>query len=232
MSRGEKMRYTRYDLKKQNGFKIFVVSLLMIFFLAFIIGTFVFKVIVKNTAGFSSNDIKISDSSNKYVKFVAIQGGVYKDKNNADTQKNLLSNYGVSFSVTDSDKTRVCMGIYTEENAKGIMDSLTKKNIDNTKIVFTIHQNDLYNVEVTEIINANLKILNKLSESDVKSIKTDELKKWCASLKDVNDGDNNSKLILKELKEYINKLPGEIEKKDGEQNYIYIFDVLKKISSS
>ncbi|WP_333860052.1 SPOR domain-containing protein [Clostridium sp.] len=224
------MRYTRYDLKKENGVKFFIAVLLMIFFLAFVIGTFVFKVIVKNAASFSSNNVKVSNPSNKYIKFVAVQGGIYKDKNNADAQKNLLSSYGIPFSIVDSDKTRVCIGVYTDENAKQIMDSLRKNNVDNTKIVFNVYQNDLYNVELIEIINANLKILNKLSESDVKSIKTDELKKWCASLKDVKGSNNDSKLILKEIKEYINKLPEEIEKKDGEQNYIYIFNILKKIS--
>lgn len=226
------MRYTRYDLKKENGFKFFIFLLLMIFFIAFIIGTFVFKVILKSTADFSSNNVKISNSSNKHIEFVAVQGGIYKDKNNADTQKNLLSSYGIPFSIVDSDKTRVCVGIYTDENVKQIIDSLSKNNVDNTKIVFNVYENDPYNVELTEIINANLKILNKLSESDVKSIKTDELKKWCDSLKDVKGSSSNSKLILKEMKEYINKLPKEIEKKDGEQNYIYIFNVLKKVSQS
>ena len=106
------MRYTRYDLKKENGVKFFIAVLLMIFFPAFVIGTFVF------------NNVKVSNPSNKYIKFIAVQGGIYKDKNNADAQKNLLSSYGIPFSIVDSDKTRVCIGVYTDENAKQIMDSL------------------------------------------------------------------------------------------------------------
>lgn len=226
------MRYTRYDLKKGNGFNAFIVSLLIIFFLSFIIGTFVFRVIIRNTANFAQGNVEISNSGSKYIKFVVVQGGVYKDKNNADIQQKLLSNYGVPFSIKDSDKIKVYVGIYTEEDAKKIMDNLTQKNVDNTKVVFTINQNDLYSAEISEIIKANIKILNKLSESDVNSIKTDELKKWCISLEDVKGNDNDKELILKKLKEYVNELPSEIKKTDGEKNYIYIFDVLKKISSS
>lgn len=90
------MRYTRYDLKRKMdlSFYIFIVNDI---FIAFIIGTFVFKVILKSTADFSSNNVKISNSSNKHIEFVAVQGGIYKDKNNADTQKNLLSSYGIPF---------------------------------------------------------------------------------------------------------------------------------------
>ncbi|MFL0195764.1 hypothetical protein ACJDU8_09345 [Clostridium sp. WILCCON 0269] len=230
------MRYTRYDLKKDKDTKIFIISILTLFFMAFVIGTFVFKVIIKNTGNFGENisesQVERANSNSKYVKFIAVQGGVYRDNNNANAEKNLLAKYGLAFCITDSDKTRVFLGIYPEENGKQIMESLTSQKIDNTHMIFTVNQNSSCNVEITQIINANLKILNKLSESDVKSIKTEDLKKWCSSLKDVESNDNNGKLILKELKEYINKLPQEIEKSNGEQNYIYIFNVLKKVASS
>ena len=112
-----------------------------------------------------------------------------------------------------------------------MMKSLTDQKVDNSKIIFTIKKDDLCNVEIAEIINANLEILNKLSEQDVKSIQTDELKKWCSSLKSEKMENSNNKLVLKELKEYVSKLPKEIEKDKAEENYVYMFKVLKKVNS-
>lgn len=237
------MKYTRYDLKREKSIKSFVIFTCIIFATAFILGTFIFKVIFKTSGNLNSNTAstafqnKIHNDSNsnsvvdgKSVKFIVVQGGVYKDKNNAIQEKNLLTKYGVPFSIQDSDKTKVFLGIFQEDIGEKMMKSLTDQKVDNSKVVFTIKKDDLCNAEIAEIINANLQILNKLLEQDVKSIQTDGLKKWCSSLKCGEDEKRDNKLVLKELEEHVSKLPKEIEKDKVEENYTYIFNVLKKVN--
>ncbi|MBP2032986.1 hypothetical protein J2Z42_001665 [Clostridium algifaecis] len=234
------MKYTRYDLKKKTGTKSFVIIITLIFITAFIIGTFAFKILMSNYGGNAiKTDMsadKTEDSYNKKsaidgseTKFIAVQGGIYKDNNNVDEEKKLLSSYGVPFEIKDGDKVRVFLGIYTEAGAKDIVSSLTKQKVDNSNMNFSIKKDSLCNAEIIEIINANLQILNKFSEKDVESIKTDELKKWCASLKDVNKSDKNY-YVFKDLRDYINKFPDKLPKDKIDENYIYIYGKLKNMN--
>ncbi|ADK13788.1 MULTISPECIES: hypothetical protein [Clostridium] len=240
------MKYTRYDLKREKSTKSFVFFTCIILAAAFILGTFIFKVVFRTSGNLNDNTAstvsqnKVQNTSDKSssavdgksTEFIAVQGGVYKDKNNAAEEKSLLAKYGFPFCIQDSDKTRVFLGVFQEDVGEKMMKSLTDQKIDNSKMAFTIKRDDLCNVEIAEIINANLEILNKLSEQDVKSIQTDELKKWCSSLKSEKTENGNNKLVLKDLTEYVNKLPKEITKDKAEENYMYIFNILKKVKSN
>lgn len=236
------MKYTRYDLKKDKSTKTFMILIFIVLFSAFILGTFIFQVIIKspgdlNYTSTSKNKTESESGSssilkNEDVKFAAVQGGIYKDKNNAAQEKEVLSKYGLPFYITESDKTRVFLGIFTEDNADKIMKSLGSQNVETSKMVFTIKQDGTCNTEIIQIVDANLKVLNKLSAEDVKSIQTAELKKWCSSLAEGETGDYKNKSVLKQLKEYINKLPVEITKDNSEGNYIYIFNLLKKVAAN
>jgi hypothetical protein len=240
------MKYTRYDLKREKSTKPFVFFTCIILAAAFILGTFIFKVGFRASGNLNQNvanavsQNKVQNTSDKSssavdgksTKFIVVQGGIYKDKNNAAEEKSLLTKYGFPFSIQDSDKTRVFLGVFQEDVGEKMMKSLTDQKVDNSKMAFTIKRNDLCNVEIAEIINANLEILNKLSEQDVKSIQTDGLKKWCSSLKSEKTENGNNKLVLKDLMEYVSKLPKEITKDKAEENYIYIFNILKKVKSN
>ncbi|MBV4419554.1 hypothetical protein KM800_09475 [Clostridium tyrobutyricum] len=251
------MKYTRYDLKKEKGTKNFVLMIALVLIAAFIIGTVASKIIMNyynvsepnpastqqtvknnsnanNTVGNDKNNA-VSNTGNKkssadgsQVKFVAVQGGIYKDKKNVAAEKNLLMQYGTPFAVQEDDKVRIFLGIYEDNTAKDIMASLTKQKVDNSNMDFTIKKTDACNVEIIEIIDANLQVLNKVSQKDIQSIKTDQLKKWCSSLESV---DKNSKnfIILKDLKENVSKLPSQLSKDKVEGNYLYIYNILKKI---
>lgn len=238
------MKYTRYDLKRDNDNKAFIAVILLILVLAFIFGTAIFKLFIKSPI---SSDIKTDSVSNrsnqktdnnssgklnnsKITKFVVVQGGIYQSKENADAERNLLAQYGTPFTVTEDNKTRVFLGIYTEEQAERIMKSLTEQKVDNSKMTFTLNNNDLCDVEIAEIINANIQILNKLAEKNVKAIQTEELKKWCAALKKV-DKDSKNILILKDIQDHINKMPKELTKENVGENYTYLYNILKKIAS-
>ncbi|HBC96190.1 MAG TPA: hypothetical protein DC034_05255 [Clostridium sp.] len=228
------MRYTRYDLKKDKNSKTFVILISSILLSAFILGTFIFQVMLKDPGNLNYEGTSQSTSTLKKgdIKFIAVQGGIYRDKNNAEKEKELLSKYGLPFYIAEPDKTRVFLGIFLQNDADKIMKSLNGQNVETSKMVFTVKQEDVCNTEIVQIIDANLKILNKLSSKDVESIQTSELKKWCSSLEKDRAAGGKNKLVLDELNEYINKLPGEITKDNSEENYVYLFNVLKKIGSN
>lgn len=230
------MKYTRYDLKKKKNYgPAFSIIIIMVLVLAFILGTIIYKLFVMNIGAAKSSTGNVStinknDGVNKSVKFYGVQGGMYKNKGNADIEKNILSQYGNPFSIEKNGITRVFLGIYSSDEGEKITKNLTNKKIDNSKMTFTVVTNDLCDAEITEIINANLLVLEKLGENNVKAVQTDELKKWCTSLQSVDEKSKNFSM-LKDLKNYINKMPKEISKDKGSGNYIYIYNILQKVAS-
>lgn len=237
------MKYTRYDLRRKNDNKTFVVVILLIFAFAFIFGTAIFKLLMRtpsdvNVNNNSSNTIQSKSNTNasdsiskdKVVKFMAVQGGVYQNKDNAEAERNLLNQYGTPFNVIEDNKTRVFLGIYTESQGEQIIKSLIEQKVDNSKMMFTINKEELCDAEIAEIINANLQILNKLAEKNVKAVQTDELKKWCSSLKKVDKNSKNVEL-LNNIKDHVSKMPKEVSKDKAEENYAYIYNILKKMNS-
>lgn len=238
------MKYTRYDFKRKNDNRSFILIMLLVFLLAFVFGTAIFKLLMKNndisSAGVNKtsnitnsknedNAVNNSDTNGKLAKFIVVQGGIYQNKENVEVEKNILVQYGTPFTVIEDNKTRVFLGIYTESQGEQVMKLLMDQKVDNSKMVFTINKNDLCDTEISEIINANIQILNKLSEKGVKAIQTDELKKWCSSLEKV-DSDSKNIAILNDIKDHVNKMPKELAKDKIAENYIYIYDILKKMN--
>lgn len=233
------MKYTRFDLKKKSNSGRFVWYVLCILIAAFILGTIISKIMSKEAwpksiLNLKQNNIESRNQqqvTKKNVKYIAVQGGMYANKDNAENEKKLLSGYGNPFEITDGNNTRVFIGIYDETGAEGIIKTLNTNNVPNSKMIFELNVNDLCDAEISEIINADLQIINKLSDKEVKGIQTEELKKWCSQLK---AADKNSKNIsvLNELNAYINSLPKEIQKDKVEENYIKIYTILKKIKIS
>ncbi len=240
------MKYTRYDLKKKNDNKTFIILVVLILVLAFLFGTIIFKIFTgnftsgkglksetttgKNSTNEKTENSKAGKSNNDIFKFIVIQGGIYQNKENAETEKNLLNSYGTPFVIIEDNKTRVLSGIYNEAEGEKNIKSLNDQKIDNSKMVFIVNKDDMCDAEIAEIINANIQILNKLSEKNVKGVQTADLKKWCKSLENVK---NQSKNIttLNELKNYVNKMPKEISKEKAAENYTYLYGILKKVAS-
>lgn len=238
------MKYTRYDLKQKNDGKSFFLIVVSILIFAFFFATVIFKIFTGNGSltnkASSAADTQVnnqtkkgSQNSNavpddqKSGKFIVVQGGIYTDKSNAEQEKNVLKQYGMPFSVTEQDKTRVLLGIYNEKTGKDIAASLTEQKVDNSKIVFSIDEDSPCNTQIVELVNAYIQVLNKISEKNVEAVQTSELKKWTNSLDKVKDGKNLN--ALNEIKSYINKLPDKISKDKVEENYIYVYNFLNKV---
>lgn len=241
------MKYTRYDLKNKKDGKTFILLILLILVLAFLFGTIIFKIFsgnynggkgLKNEISTGKNSVNKNSAQNasdknssQAGKFIVIQGGIYQNKENVEGEKSLLNAYGTPFTVTEDNKTRVLLGIYIEDQGEKVIKSLNDAKVDNSKMLFTINKDNMCDAEIAEIISANIQILNKLSEKDVKAIQTSELKKWCSSLSNENNQGKNID-ILRQLKSDINKMPKEISKDKAAENYTYLYQILKKVSSN
>ena len=221
------MKYTRYNLKKKNTpGKKFIITIFGTLTVCILLGIFMLKSFPSSSSSLDKSLPHVTDK--KPVLYIAIQGGLYKIKENADETYKLLSDYGNPFIITEEDKTmRVFLGVYTEEEALKQIKILTGKGIVPSKMTFQIVQSDLCDAEIIEILNANLLIISTASREDVSSVPTDELKKWCLALKEVDKSSKNIS-TLKDLKNYVNNLPKEISKDKVSANYIYIYNSLKK----
>ncbi|KHO37921.1 hypothetical protein OR62_10825 [Clostridium tetani] len=236
------MKYTRYDLeKKRKSNFLFVAIIIGILLLAFIVGSVFFNIFIKKPS-----EDKVQNSVNKAnevnevkkeasiklreQKFVAIQGGLFKNKEYLESNKNKLRAFGEPFCVEEDRGTRVFVGIYEEKEGELMMAKLKEKNIDNSKMTFSIKIENQCDAELSEIIKTYIKILSKLNEKDIKSIKVKEFKNWCKSLESSNKKYKNSN-IKDELKDHINKLSDELHKQNVIKEYIFIFNILNKISN-
>ncbi|MCW6074124.1 hypothetical protein [Clostridium sporogenes] len=232
------MRYTRYDIRKRNksNFTFFLIITLVLV-LAFILGTAIFNLVSPSNikkgntiTKDNTNVVKSKDNKSNSSNYIIIQKGIYAKKENVSGVLNSLKPYGNIFTVEDNGKTRVFLGIYEEDEGIKLMKKLTDNKIDNSKMTFVINKKDLCDAEISEIITAYIKVVNKLSEKDVKSVKTEEIKRWVSSLDKVEKDSSNIK-TLNNLKEHINKLPKDLTKDQASKSYIFIYNILKEVNN-
>lgn len=251
------MKYTRYNIKskpkKSNSFLFYLaITLLM----ALLLGTFIFKFILKDSGkiGFLKG-LDISNSEQKQnsgkepskgevkeegnpsevkeekavseYNFYILQCGVFKVKSNADETLNKLSSFGNPFIGEEGELSKVYFGIYSDKNIESGTSILKEKGVDNTKVTINISMEDKSTKQFCEIVDSLLQVVNKTSESGVKSINSSELKKWIDGLEKIDETMKQYNEV-NSLKEYIKALPDEIDKtKDGEV-LKYVYDQLIK----
>ncbi|EJE7233580.1 hypothetical protein FC820_09655 [Clostridium sporogenes] len=232
------MRYTRYDIRKRNksNFTFFLIITLVLV-LAFILGTVIFNLVSPSNikkgntiTKDNTNVVKSKDNKSNSSNYIIIQRGIYAKKENVSGVLNSLKPYGNIFTVEDNGKTRVFLGIYEEDEGIKLMKKLTDNKIDNSKLTFVINKKNLCDAEISEIITAYIKVVNKLSEKDVKSVRTEEIKKWVSLLDKVEKDSSNIK-TLNNLKEHINKLPKDLTKDQASKSYIFIYNTLKEVNN-
>lgn len=249
------MRYTRYNYKKKgnNGLLKFLVSFILTIAAAGVIGLGLAKVIVEvmdlnktnpnksyiqqeegNEQGTSdsgqSEEGQTVSQNNITTSFVLIQCGFFSNKDNATQTLNKISSDKSSFIVEENSKYRVAAGIYTAENAKTIMDELTKSGIESAKISFALSNSDEVQNQIAGICDGYLKILNTTFNEEVKSVNTADFKTWVSKLDSVEDG--NNKDLLKTFKEHINSLPEEINKEGVAEEMKYLYTILSNFKAT
>lgn len=225
------MKYTRYDLNKKNGDNgKMMIFLILIVVAALGVASLLAKFIFSGNGGDKIIDItkpisvSTIDGKDEFVSYTLVQCGYYSKKENAEELKQRLKDKYNAVSILDNEKYRVVTFIGSAEDAGKIIDKLNSENLNSLKINFQISNKELCNQEISGMINGYLQILNKLQEVEVKSVKTDEFKKWINGLTDQKDSESFK--IYEELKKSINELPDEITKMDIEKGYTSIFTAL------
>lgn len=218
----------------------------MILILSFLIGSIFFKLFIKDSSMIKTEgkdiETKIdekninskSETSKESItgktsfKYVVIQGGMFGNESGVEKTKNQLSSYGNPFIINDDKYKRVFLGIYTEEGAKVVVNTLNANKISNSTMKFEVKVNNLCDMEISEILNGYIQVLGKLSEKNVKAIQTQDFKNWCKSLEAVDEKSSNI-TILNELKDKVAKLPNELSNDKTAENYSFIYSILQKM---
>lgn len=234
------MKYTRYTYGgKKRGIKgknaLIIIGLLVV---AIATGTIFSKFLIKDNIKESGIDnksvvnkdekeLKQGDSQNK-TKFYAIQCGYFAKKENVDDLLGKLKAKHGGFMVEEGGKFRVLVGIYEEGKADEKIKELSGDGFNAMKVDITSKPSkDSYNA-IYEISAAQIKLLNKLDDKNIKSINTDEFKKWVGDVKVPSESDVYYKQF-NEVKNIGVNLPKDLTKEKKDELYKSIYSILKGI---
>ena len=241
------MRYTRYNYKPPKKNNNFMIVITLILIAAIALGTIFSKLLPNNSKATSAEDkttkiglqkdskvnkvsvdVSKGTSKNNIKDYVAIQCGVFSTAEGALLLKNSLDEYGAPFIIKEGNLNKVLFGVYPKEGVDSIVKQLKTNKITYVKVNFELTSKDLTSAQTNEMISADIKILNKLSEKDTKAIQTVELKKWMGALKGA-DKKNKNYAAMTEIKTYLTALPQELKKEKTEEGYLYIYKFIKKM---
>lgn len=224
------MKYTRYNIKKNNNKKhVGSVVVLCLLLIALFTAILVSPKLSSHFKGIEQVSNKVDENKVKINKFYLIQLGAFNKVDGAKKfQTDLSATVGDTYLITDTAVTRVIRGIYAEDKLSDVQKELTDKKIEYSKMTFNISYGDLCNKEITEILKANLQVLNKLSEKDVQSFNSEELMKWLSTLEKVDEKSTNY-VALKQLRDRTQSYGDKITKDKLTESYKFIFDIFKTI---
>lgn len=222
------MKYTRYNITKRSNKKLMKVGLIIITLAIIILGISMISQSNNEKRKSNASEVNFKKHNSNSKKIYVLQCGVFLSKENAETLVNTLKPYGNAFISKKQEKYNVILGIYNDKDLKKVVKRLNEKNIQNHKVTYEIVEDDLCNAEIAELISANLEVLNKFLDKDVKAVKTDKLKKWNKDLKPVDEKSKNI-ATLKNLKNYVNKLPDEIKGENVSNGYNLIYNCINSI---
>jgi hypothetical protein len=221
----EKMRYTRYELKKRkSGNKFLVISLVIILGAGMFIGTSVSKLFFRN-----NQYVQNTNASSKANEYVFLQCGIFSKKQKADVLVNSLSKFGTPVEIKDEGKIKVVFGIYKKDDYyKKAIKLLSEKKVDVKQIDYELDNGNIANEEIAKIIDGDIQIINKLGDSNVKGYYTTDFKTWSNKLEQADKNDENSEVLI-QLKNYVKNLPQTITKDNIGDNIQFIYNELKKL---
>lgn len=223
------MRYTRYEYKKSSKMK-FLCSVAVIVGISIGSGLYISKILFggKQIQDSNSGNSKYStEESNEHdvQNIIALQCGYYSKEENAKELLASISSYCQPFIIEEDGNYRVLAGIYKENDGIKKIEEFKSKNIDVAKINLGVSSDNIENKKIVEIIDGFLTIINKLQDSQVKSIKTAEFKAW--SDKIINDGSGIESKTMDSLNSYVKNLPDEIDKTNSNASIKELYRLIK-----
>lgn len=223
------MRYTRYDFKKNKGDN-FIIWLIGIIIFSIFIGMLFYNVFLKekNIVDVSENNqIAAAEESrdDTSLEFGIIQCGVFKERANAEATLNSINTDSTGFIVEEDGSFKLMYGIYKYDDAGTKSDSLTASSVSNFRIKCTLGNETNEKKAEGEVIDAYIKIINKLTEKDVKSVDTKEFKSWSNNIAQEVKGSSEE---FNNLVANINSLPDEYKRENQKDSLIQIYNILKK----
>ncbi|WP_238882120.1 SPOR domain-containing protein [Clostridium sp. YIM B02551] len=222
------MRYTRYNYKKKSnkGARSFgyVITIVII---ALVIGTAIANAIFGGGFSFPKgfNLIKKSSSANasngdakSYKNFEIVQCGYYSKEENAIDIQNKIKDQVPVYVVKDDSKFRVIAGIYQVGKGDEVKNKLDGLGVNAIKLKININGSDYYDSLIGGIVDGYLKMINSINDSSVKSVNTDEFKKWASAFEEKGDKAKE----IKDIKTHIASLPNDFtkDKIQGEMGFL------------
>lgn len=168
----------------------------------------------------------VKGEEGKTEEFYILQCGVYGKEENAQKVLEDIPKEFNGFVAKDSDKFRVVAGIYDGEDSKQKSEVLTNSKIENVRIKSLVPVEDENGIKVAKITKAYIDILKKFDNPETKSVNTNEFKKWTNELKSEKETEENEE--VKNLKEHVNKLPENLERKDSKNSMEILYNILNK----
>ncbi|MDS0528009.1 hypothetical protein NNC19_20145 [Clostridium sp. SHJSY1] len=222
------MRYTRYDYKKKKGENFFG-WLLLIIIISLALGMGVYKLLIGSSQiGKKENTTQeVVNSVNEEKAFGIIQCGLFSNKNNAESTLKTIPDGYEKFIVEESGSFKLMAGIYPLTDSESKSQELTKGSISNFRMACKLDSAE--NKTEAEIIDAYIKVINKLYEKDVKSIDTKEFKTW---VKDVLSKDTSNNEEIKQLANNVESLPDEYKKENSNESLVFLYNILIKYKQS
>lgn len=221
------MRYTRYDYKKKNKkfgtTAFFIVLGISICFVSIIISALLLNNEFKGIAKVSSRDV----FKEREEKFLLLQCGLYKNRDNAESVKSKLSGSLKGFIIQEDDVHRVLAGVFLEGDGE-LSDKVKEKGIENIKHYLSVKITDPCEEEIVTVIKGNIEILKVFVDETVESVNTSEFKEWVKNLKEISTQYDTHNMLI-EYKDYISKMSEKIERSDLEDNYSRIYNILKEM---
>ena len=220
------MRYTRYSYKKKNSSTF--MQFVLIIVISVLLGIVLFKLLFKNISSYINNSPKNTGTSTisnqdisekKEFVFGSIQCGVFSSKDSAEAIKNTIPNDYPSFIVEENGKFKIMASVCLDSDIEEVSNNLTKLGINNYVIKYKINNKD--DLVQAEIIDGCLRLINKLSDKDVLSIKTNEFKDWVNKI----SKDCSSEKVI-EIKNKVNSLQEEFKKDNRVELMLSIYNYL------
>lgn len=207
--------------------KLIFIILFLALVLSYILGTILANGLVKDKS-ININDFKINEEIDNTAgadyKYIVIQGGLFKNKDNANKVFERLKPYGAPFIINENASFRVLLGFFTESSGETMKNKMNKDDVANSKTAYVIKGDNLCDQEIGKIIDGLIQIEENLLSDNISAVKTDEFKKWVKELKEPDLSSANYNSLVK-LKDLVSAMGDKLTKAELEKSNNLIYQV-------